>query len=195
MSSRIPVSARLFLLLLGSWTAGASPARAEEPPGLREFAETVWDAIRSGDPKQVQALYHPRSLEPMTPDEKAFLEKGQRELCEAIDLDPGDSHTVRVYAESEAPEFYRFSPEFTWPVPPKFQIHIQTYKHTDTGKKKHKLIVEAATQLEGRFWLVSARIPPEVLDQERRRSRGRENPDAVVPPLPKKKSPNPKKYY
>ncbi len=142
---------------------------AEEIPGIGEFSEQYWSAIRSKDPQKIFALFDSRVFEQLTPEESEFLKKTWMRGYVNNAEQQGDSYKI---ATKSFPREGDPLPEWRWAAKPEYQIEIQTFKKVENGTEGLTLILDLAIQRDGRFYIIRPVPPVEKLERQMKRENG-----------------------
>lgn len=136
--------------------------RAGDVPGLTEFAEEYWAAVRSQDPEQIYALYEPKIFSDLSPDEAEFMKQYWMEGYADTARQQGDSYQVTLNTlGADADPF----PGWRWAAKPEYQIEIQTFRNVPNGKEGLTMLLDMVIQKDGRFFIIRA-VPPEAVLQK-----------------------------
>jgi hypothetical protein len=148
-----------YLITLALTLISSIALRAGDVPGLTEFAEQYWSAVRSQDPEKIYALYEPKIFSDLSPDESESMKKYWMEGYADIASQQGDSYELRSKTlDSDAAPF----PTWRWAAKPEYQIEIQTFRNVPNGKEGLTMLLDMVIQKDGRFFIIRA-VPPEAV--------------------------------
>jgi hypothetical protein len=151
-----------YLITLALTLISSIALRAGDVPGLTEFAEEYWAAVRSQDPEKIYALYEPKIFSDLSPDESESMKKYWMEGYADIARQQGDSYeTTSKTLDSDAAPF----PTWRWAAKPEYQIEIQTFRNIPNGKEGLAMLSDMVIQKDGRFFIIRA-VPPEAVLQK-----------------------------
>jgi hypothetical protein len=151
-----------YLITLALTLISSIALRAGDVPGLTEFAEEYWAAVRSQDPEKIYALYEPKIFSDLSPAEAEFIKQYWFEGYADTANQQGDSYELRSKTlDTDAAPF----PNWRWAAKPEYQIEIQTFRNVPNGKEGLTMLLDMVTRRDGRFFIIRA-VPPEAVLQK-----------------------------
>jgi hypothetical protein len=151
-----------YLITLALTLISSIALRAGDVPGLTEFAEEYWAAVRSQDPEKIYALYEPKIFSDLSPPEAEFIKQYWMEGYADTAKQQGDSYELRSKTlDTDAAPF----PNWRWAAKPEYQIEIQTFRNVPNGKEGLTMLLDMVIQRDGRFFIIRA-VPPEAVLQK-----------------------------
>jgi hypothetical protein len=148
-----------YLITIAFILFSSLAVRAGDIPGLTEFAEEYWAAVRSQDPEKIYALYEPKIFSDLSPAEANFMKQYWMEGYADTSRQQGDSYELTSKTlDSDATPF----PGWRWAAKPEYQIEIQTFRNVLNGKEGLTMLLDMVIQKDGRFFIIRA-VPPEAV--------------------------------
>ena len=151
-----------YLITIALMLFSSLAVRAGDIPGLTEFAEQYWSAVRSQDPEKIYALYEPKIFSDLSPTEAEFMKQYWMEGYADTARQQGDSYEITSKTlGGDASPF----PDWRWAAKPEYQIEIQTFRNVPNGKEGLTMLLDMVIQRNGRFFIIRA-VPPEAVLQK-----------------------------
>lgn len=142
--------------------------RAGDVPGLTEFAEEYWSAVRSQDPEKIYALYEPKIFSNLSPAEADFMKQYWMEGYVETASKQGDSYEIASKTLGGDTSVF---PDWRWAAKPQYQVEIQTFTKLPNGKEGLTMLADMVVQRDGRFFIIRA-VPPQAVLQKQLQKNG-----------------------
>ena len=151
-----------YLITIALTLLSSVALRAGDVPGLTEFAEEYWSAVRSQHQEKIYSLYEPKIFSELSPAEAESMKQYWMEGYADTARQQGDSYEITSKTlDTDAAPF----PGWRWAAKPEYQIEIQTFRNIPNGKEGLTMLLDMVIQRDGRFFIIRA-VPPEAVLQK-----------------------------